>query len=58
MPDSQMVETLNAQLKVIKLEFKEFCSSLYNKQINELFSSAGFTLPNENFHLMGLVGNL
>lgn len=33
-------------LKALKLEFREFCSTLYIKQINSLFSSAGFIISN------------
>ena len=35
-------------LKALKLEFREFCSILYIKQINSLFSSAGFVVNSNN----------
>lgn len=35
-------------LKALKLEFREICSSFYIKQINSLFSSAGFIISNDD----------
>ncbi len=45
----QATETLTAQINLIKLEFREFCvKHLILRQINDIFSNAGFILLEEN----------
>ena len=48
-----MLKTPTTNLKTLKLEFRELCSTLYIKQINSLFSSAGFIISNNNPSLDG-----
>lgn len=43
-----MSEITTALLKALKIEFKEFCTSLPLAQIKSIFSSAGFTLEDES----------
>ncbi len=44
-----MSEIATALLKVLKIEFREFCVDLSLAQIRSIFSSAGFTLEDENY---------
>lgn len=41
-----MIELSNCLLKVLRLEFREFCVSLTLRQIKNIFSTAGFILDN------------
>jgi very-short-patch-repair endonuclease len=34
--------TVNPNLELLKVEFREFCTSLYKNQIHDIFTSAGF----------------
>lgn len=43
----QMLEIKTALLKVLKIEFREFCTDFSLAQIRSVFSSAGFTLEDE-----------
>ena len=43
-----MSEILTCYIKILKIEFREFCNSLYLKQIKDIFSIAGFNLEDED----------
>lgn len=45
-----MLKYRTALLEILKIKFRDFCKEFYKKQIQSLFSSAGFILTNEKIN--------